>query len=69
MATTIQLTDQYGGYVNFTKCIVTGYINIDILDGRTGEKKSMLVDPDDPQVMDYLKKNLQSIQLDILLGK
>ena len=64
---TIQVTDQHGGHIDFNKCIVTGCINIDIMDGQTGQTKSMLVDPKDPKVMSFLKETLQPMQLEMLL--
>ena len=69
MSTTVQVMDQHGGQIVYTRELVTGFIRLDILDGRTGEESFMLVDPDDPIVKKVLKENLQPIHLKILMGE
>lgn len=66
---TVQVMDQHGGHINFLRNIVTGFIHIDIYDARNGEEKSMVVDPDEPEVKKFLKETLQPIQLEILLDQ
>ena len=69
MSATVQVMDQHGGQAIYSKNLVTGFINVDIFDGRTGEESHMLIDPDDPRVKKFLKENLQPVHLEILLGE
>lgn len=68
MSTTVQVTDQYGGHINATREIVTGFIHVEIFDARTDETDEYLMDPEDPEVSKWLKGVYQPIHLDILLG-
>ena len=66
---TVEVTDQHGGFIRATREIVTGYIDVRIHDGRTGVDSSMLVNPNDPEVVAWLKEIYQPAHLDILLGR
>ena len=65
---TVEVTDQYGGYIRSQKDIVTGLINVEIFNGRTGENDEYLMDSTDPDVLRWLKTVYQPIHLDILLA-
>ena len=65
---TVQVTDRFGGSITAQKDILTGYIFIESVNGRTGESDSGLFDPEDPTVKQWLKEVFQPIHLDILLG-
>ena len=67
MSTTVQVMDQYGGQITYSKNLITGHIRADILDGRTGEESYMILDPDEPRVKEFLKSTLQPIHLEIFL--
>ena len=66
---TVEVTDQFGGYVRSTKNIVTGLIDVEIFNGRTNDTSKILMDPKDPEVLSWLKLVYQPSHLDILLGE
>jgi hypothetical protein len=66
---TVQVTDQYGGYINSAKEVLTGLIHTEIFNGRTGDLDEYLFDPNEPKVVEWLKSVYQPIHLNILLGK
>lgn len=69
MSITVEVTDQHGGFIRSTRNKITGWIDVRIHNGKTGEDNSMLVDPHDPEVVAWLKEVYQPGHLDILLGR
>ena len=68
MNATVEVTDQYGGYIRSNKELFTGLIRTEIFDGRTGETDEYLFDPTDPEVIRWLHVVYQPIHLQILLN-
>ena len=68
MSVAVQITDQFGGYINSIKDESTGLITVNIFNGRTREETELLVNPENPEVMKWLKRVYQPMHLAILLG-
>ena len=65
----VEVTDQFGGYVRSTRDILTGYIFVNVFNGRTNEAQQLLLDPKEPEALKWLKQVYQPLHLDMLLGK
>jgi hypothetical protein len=69
MSIKVAVVDAFGGSIEATRDPLTGYIFLDVRDGRSGEEEKFSVDPGEPDVLAWLKKVFQPIHLDILLDK
>ena len=69
MATTVQVTDQYGGSITARKEIVTGLIYVEIDNVKGGYKDDFFLDKKDPESRKWLESVFQPIHLEILLGE
>jgi hypothetical protein len=65
----VAVIDAFGGSIQGIRDPLTGYVSLNVLDGRTGIEEKLTVDPNDPKVMGWLKKVFQPMHLDILLGE
>lgn len=65
---TVEVTDQYGGYIRSEKNVLTGLLEVAIFNGRTEEGAVYEMDPTDPEVIRWLRSVYQPIHLDILLS-
>ena len=68
MGVTVEVTDQYGGYIRSRRNIVTDFIDVVIYNGRTDEKTFLLLDPKDAEDLKWLKSVYPPGHLSILLA-
>ena len=64
----VQVMDCNGGTLTAKKDHLTGYIFIESVNGRTGEKEYAEVDPADEAVKVWLKEVFPPLHLEILFG-
>ena len=64
----VQVMDCNGGTLTAKKDPITGYIFIESVSGRTGEKEYAEVDPADEAVQVWLKEVFPPLHLEILFG-
>lgn len=69
MSITVEITDQFGGYIRSFKDEATGLINVEVYNGRTDETTDYLFYADDPEVISWLEGVYQPLHLKMLLGK
>ena len=63
----VEVRDQRGGFIRSSKDLLTGYIKVIIFNGLSEMTDELIMDPKDPEVINWLKGIYSPIHLEMLL--